>query len=243
MGGRITRRIRISGTARVDSPHRRPHRERAANSVDRYSLVLQLVQVFPIISGAAVLVTTTWVARAFSALGLIAGTVWVLRLERRGGLGAPGHREAADPPPQSVIPARRGGVPGETAAVVLTGAVLKDGAVLGEGAVSKDGTVLMDGAVLKDGTVLAEVVYEYREINISIRLPPDPAATRRRERRVRRRETRSRPATPRGNERTALERGGERAAREIEPRDSWTPPADSVGVHDCEPSSCRGGID
>lgn len=58
-------------------------RERAANALDRYSLALQLIQVFPIVSQAAILmVATTWFARALSGTCLLLGTAWVVYLER-----------------------------------------------------------------------------------------------------------------------------------------------------------------
>jgi hypothetical protein len=57
--------------------------ERPANPIDRYSLVLQLIQVLPIVSGAVLtLVTVTWLARVLAAAGLLAGTVWVVWRER-----------------------------------------------------------------------------------------------------------------------------------------------------------------
>lgn len=63
--------------------------ERPANPIDRYSLALQLVQVFPIVSGLAlVLVPVTWLARVLAAIGLLVGTVWVVWRERARGKGA-----------------------------------------------------------------------------------------------------------------------------------------------------------
>jgi len=74
---------RAAGICRPDPPGSPADGERAANSIDRYSLALQLIQVFPIVSEVAVvLVTTTWLARILSAVGLFAGTAWVVRLER-----------------------------------------------------------------------------------------------------------------------------------------------------------------
>ena len=57
--------------------------ERAANTLDRYSLALQIVQVFPIAAEAiVVVVSSAWIARAVSGVLLIAGTAWVVRRER-----------------------------------------------------------------------------------------------------------------------------------------------------------------
>jgi hypothetical protein len=63
--------------------------ERAANAFDRYSLALQLIQVFPIISEFAVLfVANTWLARMLAGVGLLVGTGWVIQMERSGGMRA-----------------------------------------------------------------------------------------------------------------------------------------------------------
>lgn len=57
--------------------------ERAPNTLDRYSLALQIVQVFPIVAEAVVVVVATaWIARAVSGVLLVAGTAWVVRRER-----------------------------------------------------------------------------------------------------------------------------------------------------------------
>ncbi|HEU5332364.1 MAG TPA: hypothetical protein VFU73_06370 [Actinocrinis sp.] len=63
------------------APRRLP--ERAANTLDRYSLGLQIVQVFPIVAEAVVVVVSTaWIARAISGVLLVTGTAWVVRRER-----------------------------------------------------------------------------------------------------------------------------------------------------------------
>lgn len=57
--------------------------ERPANSLDRYSLGLQLLQVFPIVSGAVLaLVTIAWLARVLAAAVLLAGAVWAIWQDR-----------------------------------------------------------------------------------------------------------------------------------------------------------------
>lgn len=57
--------------------------ERAANTLDRFSLALQIVQVFPIAAEAiVVVVSSAWIARAVSGLLLVVGTAWVVRRER-----------------------------------------------------------------------------------------------------------------------------------------------------------------
>jgi hypothetical protein len=72
--------------------------ERAANAFDRYSLALQLIQVFPIISVVAeVFVQNSWLARVFAGVGLFAGTVWVVQMERSGGV----RRRRESRPPRS----------------------------------------------------------------------------------------------------------------------------------------------
>lgn len=57
--------------------------DRAPNAVDHYSMVLQLIQVFPIISGALLFaLPSVWAARAVSAAGLVGGSVWAVFWER-----------------------------------------------------------------------------------------------------------------------------------------------------------------
>jgi hypothetical protein len=71
-----------SGPAEEGAAHRRLP-ERAANTLDRYSLALQIVQVFPIVAEAVVVViSSAWIARAVSGVLLVAGTAWVVRRER-----------------------------------------------------------------------------------------------------------------------------------------------------------------
>ena len=65
----------------------RRRRERTPNAVDHYSLVLQIIQVFPIIAEFIVLVVAdAWLARLLSGICLLAGTVWVIKLEGAGGV-------------------------------------------------------------------------------------------------------------------------------------------------------------
>ena len=65
----------------------RRRRERTPNAVDHYSLVLQIIQVFPIITEFIVLVVAdAWLARLLSGICLLAGTVWVVKLEGAGGV-------------------------------------------------------------------------------------------------------------------------------------------------------------
>lgn len=99
--GRAHRR-RTAGILRPEPPGSAAGGERDANSIDRYSLALQLVQVFPIVSEAVVvLVTTTWLARVLSAVGLFAGTTWVVRLERT----RKARRTPVELPPQETVTA------------------------------------------------------------------------------------------------------------------------------------------
>jgi len=71
-----------SGPAEDEAAHQRLP-ERAANTLDRYSLGLQIVQVFPIVAEAVVMVVSSaWIARAVSGVLLVAGTAWVVRRER-----------------------------------------------------------------------------------------------------------------------------------------------------------------
>jgi len=69
--------------------------ERAANTLDRYSLALQIVQVFPIAAEAiVVVVSSAWIARAVSGVLLVVGTAWVVRRERAREMRTPRPRRA-----------------------------------------------------------------------------------------------------------------------------------------------------
>lgn len=60
--------------------------ERPANPIDRYSLALQLLQVFPMVSSVVlVFVPVSWLARVLAAAVLVVGTVWVVWRERTRG--------------------------------------------------------------------------------------------------------------------------------------------------------------
>ena len=57
--------------------------DRAPNAVDHYSMLLQLIQVFPIISGCILFaVPSVWAARGVSAACLVGGSVWAVFWER-----------------------------------------------------------------------------------------------------------------------------------------------------------------
>lgn len=145
--------------------------ERPANPVDHYSLVLQLIQVFPIISGVVLaLVTVTWLARVLAAGGLVVGTLWVVWQERSRGTA---RQRRADVP---VVVAR----PGEVRADTRAAAAVVD-------------------ALLNSPAAVGEYGGDYREVRISIRVSgPAPSTFRHRYRRRRLRERRSRPALARG---------------------------------------------
>jgi len=180
VGRPIARRSRAAGVDRP-APDRRG---RSANSIDRYSLALQLIQVFPILTGGtALLVTTTWLARALAGLGLLAGTVWAVRLERAGAPGPLRRRAPAVPqvPVEAVVTARLDETP--------------DPADAADQIVRLVGQEVSHGP---DGVVLTRVTSEYGEINISIRLQPPPTVYRRRARRRRLANRHNRP--PRGTD-------------------------------------------
>jgi hypothetical protein len=178
VGSRIARRGRSAGIVRLRPSEPRPRRERAANSIDRYSLALQIIQVFPIVAwGTALLVTTTWLARALAGIGLLAGTVWAVRLERAGGLGALRRRADRDVPVRAVVTARLDDPP--------------------DGSAVPPAPSVIQGP---DGIVLTQVTSECGEINIWIRLHPSPTVYRHRERRRKLRERHERPPPPRGVE-------------------------------------------
>ncbi|HEV2638835.1 MAG TPA: hypothetical protein VGX23_27055 [Actinocrinis sp.] len=68
-------------------------RERMANTLDRYSLGLQLIQVFPIMGfAAASVVSVRWLGYLIAALVLLAATAWVVRVDRSGGPRAAARR-------------------------------------------------------------------------------------------------------------------------------------------------------
>lgn len=61
----------------------RPPREREPNAVDHYSLALQIIQVFPIVTEPIVLVLpSAWIARTVAGVALLGGTTLVIRTER-----------------------------------------------------------------------------------------------------------------------------------------------------------------
>jgi hypothetical protein len=160
-----------------DEPVRRRLPERAANALDRYSLALQLVQVFPIVAEAVVVVVSTaWIARAVSGVLLVAGTAWVVRRERAIELRTLKPRRAGPDPEVSI-----------DAASVDT--------------VSIDGThavVQLPPIRVDAGEWSPEVCHVAAvrggEILISIRLRPAPPAPDRNRRRPPRR-SRNRPGT------------------------------------------------
>jgi hypothetical protein len=56
---------------------------RGANAIDRYSLALQLIQVYPIIlAGVAVVLPLKWLRILVAVLGLLIGTAWAIVRER-----------------------------------------------------------------------------------------------------------------------------------------------------------------
>lgn len=79
--------------------------ERRANAIDHYSLVLQLVQVFPVVTGVTVaVVATAWVARALAGVFLLVGSLWAIRLERSAkDRGARRDASAQDPQVRAVV--------------------------------------------------------------------------------------------------------------------------------------------
>jgi hypothetical protein len=58
---------------------------RGANAIDRYSLALQLIQVYPIVlAGVAVVLPLKWLRILTAVLGLVIGTTWAVVRERSG---------------------------------------------------------------------------------------------------------------------------------------------------------------
>lgn len=89
----------------------RRRRDRTPNAVDHYSLVLQIIQVFPIITEFIILVVAdAWLARLLSGICLLAGTVWVVRLERSGGVLHALRQRRARPPGEIGEPQDAAGV-------------------------------------------------------------------------------------------------------------------------------------
>jgi hypothetical protein len=179
-GRRIARPGRSAGAARREPVPPTDPRGREANSIDRYSLALQLIQVFPIVTGGtALLVTTTWVARALAGFSLLVGTVWAVRLERAALRRRRGH--GPDIPAQAAVTAPPDAAAGATAAALPASSVVHG----------------------PDGVLLTRVTSEYGEINISIKLQPAAADSvyRRRARRRRLMKRRhERPGAPRRTE-------------------------------------------
>lgn len=63
--------------------HAEPPREREPNAVDHYSLALQIIQVFPIVTEPIVLVLpSAWIARIVAGIALLGGTTLVIWTER-----------------------------------------------------------------------------------------------------------------------------------------------------------------
>ena len=64
---------------------RRHRANRSPNAVDHYSLFLQMIQVFPIITSVVVLIfSSAWLAKVISGVLLVGGTGLVILLEYRG---------------------------------------------------------------------------------------------------------------------------------------------------------------
>jgi len=79
---------------------------RGANAIDRYSLALQLIQVFPIIlTGVALIFPLGWLRILIAVLGLGTWTAWAIVRERNAEYASrnTGTRDA-DVPPRAVIP-------------------------------------------------------------------------------------------------------------------------------------------
>jgi hypothetical protein len=64
---------------------RRHRANRSPNAVDQYSLFLQMIQVFPVISSVVVLIfSNAWLAKMVSGILLVGGTALVVALEYGG---------------------------------------------------------------------------------------------------------------------------------------------------------------
>lgn len=182
-----TVRARRTGTAdtvpreQAGGPDQADGAERPANRVDHYSLALQLIQVFPIISGVVLaLVTVTWLARVLAAAGLLVGTLYVLWHERGRRKAQPRGAHARRAASQEVAVVQPVEVRAETRAAAAVVDALLNNHALGH----------------RDGTT-GEYEGEYRGVSISIRISsPASSAYRQRYRRQRLRERRSRPAPP-----------------------------------------------
>lgn len=97
----------VQQTPTAPTAHRDPvARIRGANAIDRYSLALQLIQVFPIIlTGVALVFPFEWLRILIAVLGLVVWTFCAVRRERSAESARrhPGPRDA-DVPSQATIP-------------------------------------------------------------------------------------------------------------------------------------------
>jgi hypothetical protein len=67
---------------------------RGANAIDRYSLALQLIQVYPVIlGGVAVVLPYRWLRILVALIGLVFWTVWAIIREKAAGSGRPDGRD------------------------------------------------------------------------------------------------------------------------------------------------------
>jgi len=97
----------VQQTPTAPTAHRDPvARVRGANAIDRYSLALQLIQVFPIIlTGVALVFPFEWLRILIAVLGLVVWTALAVRRERSAESARrhPGPRDL-DVPLQATIP-------------------------------------------------------------------------------------------------------------------------------------------
>jgi len=150
--------------------------------LDHYSLVLQLIQVFPVVSQAAILmVATTWFARALSGSCLIAASIWVVykeraRMRRLARTKHSGAVDASNSPTLSLGSVVSTSVTAEPADSAKPGGSMPPP---GEAAIVHD-----------DGIIHTEVTHHDGKIHIAVSLHlrnPDPPPVRdRRQARVRR---------------------------------------------------------
>jgi hypothetical protein len=80
------RKIMRNHIERQIQSERGTHRDplvRGANAIDRYSLALQLIQVYPIIlAGVAIVFPLEWLRIVVAILGLVVWTIWAVIRER-----------------------------------------------------------------------------------------------------------------------------------------------------------------
>lgn len=99
--------VRPGSVVGFDASERAQRPERPANSLDRYSLALQLIQVFPLVSGVTLaLVTVTWLARTMAAVVLVTGTVWVIWQDKSRRAERQSEEVRRTPAPRVVVVAR-----------------------------------------------------------------------------------------------------------------------------------------